>query len=110
VKKTGGKKMKSHFKTIAIAALTIATALLSFKLYAATPTPPKPAQPTQPQIWTPGCVASVPKSWGTFRGASTQSGLAFEDSSGTIRFLTNIPCDGIPSVSLEIHRTAVTTQ
>jgi hypothetical protein len=109
VKKQEGK-MKSRFKTIAIAALTIATALLSFKLYAATPTPPKPAPPTQPQIWTPGCVASVPKSWGTFRGASTQSGLAFEDSSGTIRFLTNIPCDGIPSVSLEIHRTAVTTQ
>jgi hypothetical protein len=103
-------KMKSHFKTIAIAALTIATALLSIKLYAATPTPPKPAQPPQPQVWTPGCVATVPKSWGTFRGASAQSGLAFEDSSGTIRFLTNIPCDGIPSVSLEIHRTAVTTQ
>jgi hypothetical protein len=104
------EKMNTHFKTIAITALTIATALLSFKLYAATPTPPKPAQPPQPQVWTPGCVATVPKSWGTFRGASTQSGLAFEDSSGTIRFLTNIPCDGIPSVSLEIHRTAVTTQ
>ena len=101
--------MKSQFKTIAIAALTFATALLSIKLYAATPAPPKP-QPPQPQVWTPGCVASVPKSWGTFRGASAQSGLAFEDSSGTIRFLTNIPCDGIPSVSLEIHRTTVTTQ
>src|ERR1700722_8380833 len=101
--------MKSHFKTIAIATLTIATALLSFKLFAATPTPPKP-QPPKPQVWTPGCVATVPKSWGTFRGASTQSGLAFEDAAGTIRFLTNIPCDGIPSVSLEIPRTAVTTQ
>jgi hypothetical protein len=58
----------------------------------------------------PGCIASVPKSWGTFRGASTQSGLAFEDASGTIRFLTNIPCQGVPSVSLQITRTAVTTQ
>jgi hypothetical protein len=107
VKKSGGK-MKSQLKTIAIAALTAATVLLSVKLYA-TPNPPKP-QPLNPQVWTPGCVASVPKSWGTFRGASTQSGLAFEDGAGTIRFLTNIPCDGIPSVSLEIHRTAVTTQ
>jgi len=97
--------MKQQLKTIAIATLTLLVALLSFKVYAASPKP----QP-QPQVWTPGCVASVPKPWGTFRGASTQSGLAFEDSSGTIRFLTNIPCDGIPSVSLEIHRTAVTTQ
>jgi hypothetical protein len=74
-------------------------ALVSFKLYAAAPkTPP-------PQIWTPGCVASVPKSWGAFRGASTQSGLAFEDSAGTLRFLTNIPCDGSPVVALEVRRT-----
>ncbi|HEX4380837.1 MAG TPA: hypothetical protein VH022_12420 [Candidatus Acidoferrum sp.] len=102
--------MKSQLKSLAIATLTIATALLSIKLYAATPNPPQPAQPPPPQVWTPGCIASVPKSWGTFRGASAQSGLAFEDSTGTIRFLTNIPCDGIPSVSLEIHRTAVTTQ
>jgi hypothetical protein len=97
--------MKQQLKTIAIATLTLLVALLSFKVYAASPKP----QP-QPQVWTPGCVASVPKSWGTFRGASAQSGLAFEDPNGTIRFLTNIPCDGIPSVSLEIHRTTVTTQ
>jgi hypothetical protein len=97
--------MEPQLKTIAIAALTLLVALLSFKVYAASPKP----QP-QPQVWTPGCIASVPKSWGTFRGASAQSGLAFEDSSGTIRFLTNIPCDGIPSVSLEIHRTTITTQ
>jgi hypothetical protein len=99
--------MKQQLKTIAIATLTLVVALLSFKVYAASP---KPQPPPQPQVWTPGCIASVPKSWGTFRGASTQSGLAFEDSTGTIRFLTNIPCDGIPSVSLEIHRTTVTTQ
>jgi hypothetical protein len=47
-----------------------------------------------------------PKILGAFRGASAQSGLAFEDGAGTIRFLTNIPCDGVPIVSLEIHRTA----
>lgn len=84
--------------TYQIAAVTLLlAAVVSLKMYAASPK--KPA----PQVWTPGCVASVPKSWGTFKGASTQSGRAFEDSAGTLRFLTNIPCDGTPVVSLEIH-------
>jgi hypothetical protein len=83
---------------IAIALLATVT-LASFKTHAAAPKLP------YPQIWTPGCVASVPKSWGAFRGASTQSGLAFEDAVGTLRFLTNIPCDGSPVVALEIRRT-----
>jgi hypothetical protein len=74
--------------------------IISFKVYAATP------KTSAPQVWTPGCVATVPKSWGTYRGGSTQAGLAFEDSAGTLRFLTNIPCDGSPVVALEIHRTA----
>jgi len=94
--------MQLHFKIIAIAVLTITTALLSFKVYAATPKSP---QPPTPQEWTPGCVAGVPKSWGTFRGASAQSGLAFEDASGTIRFLTNVPCSGTPIPSLTVVRT-----
>jgi hypothetical protein len=89
-------------KTISKIALVIFSlfVLVTWKVYAAAPGKP------QPQVWTPGCIASVPRSWGTFRGASSQSGLAFEDSAGTIRFLTNIPCDGTPVVSLEIHRTA----
>jgi hypothetical protein len=94
-----GNKMKFQPKTIAIVVLTITTALLSLKVYAATPNPPKP------QEWTPGCVAGVPEAWGTFRGASAQSGLAFEDASGTIRFLTNVPCSGTPIASLTILRT-----
>jgi hypothetical protein len=83
---------------ITVVALAI-VALVSLKMYAATPE--KPA----PQVWTPGCVASVPKSWGAYKGGSAQSGLAFEDSAGTLRFLTNIPCDGTPAVALEIRRT-----
>lgn len=88
---------KTSHKVTAIA-LVIA-GLISLKMYAATP------KKSAPQVWTPGCVASVPKSWGAFKGASTQSGLAFEDSAGTLRFLTNVPCDGTPVVSLEIRRT-----
>ena len=91
--------MSQTLKIIAIVMITAIVALFSLKVRAASPKPP------QPQTFAPGCVASVPKSWGTFRGASTQSGLAFEDASGTIRFLTNIPCQGVPSVSLQINRT-----
>jgi hypothetical protein len=90
--------MPSFSRTVVIVALTAVVTLVSLRIYAATP---KPA----PQVWTPGCVASVPKSWGAFRGASMQSGLAFEDSAGTLRFLTNIPCDGTPVVALEVRRT-----
>jgi hypothetical protein len=58
-----------------------------------------------PQVWTPGCVSTVPRSWGQFKGGSAQSGLAFEDPAGTLRFVTNIPCDGTSFVALEISRT-----
>jgi hypothetical protein len=87
-------------RTIMVVALVILGALVSLKIYAAAPEKPVP------QVWTPGCVASVPKSWGAYKGGSAQSGLAFEDSAGTLRFLTNIPCDGTPAVALEIRRTA----
>jgi hypothetical protein len=89
---------KSAKKT-ALAALLVLS-LCAFKLYAATP------KKSSPQSWTPGCVASVPRSWGQFRGGSAQTGLAFEDPQGTLRFLTNIPCDGTPVVALEIRRSA----
>jgi hypothetical protein len=38
-----------------------------------------------------GCIAHVPSSWGTFRGASDY-GLAFEDNYGTVRFLARPSC------------------
>jgi hypothetical protein len=57
-----------------------------------------------PQSSFGGCVAAVPQQWGQFKGGSAQSGLAFEDREGTIRFLTNIPCGGTPLVALEIRR------
>ena len=51
------------------------------------------------------CVSYVPRAWGQYRGGSQQSGLAFEDASGTLRFITNVPCDGTPQVALELRRT-----
>jgi len=91
--------VKKTIRTVMVLALAV-VALVSLKIYAATP------KKVAPQVWTPGCVASVPKSWGSYKGGSAQSGLAFEDTAGTLRFLTNIPCGGTPVVSLEIRRTA----
>ncbi len=53
----------------------------------------------------PLCSAQIPSSWGEYKGGSQQSGFAFEDSNGTLRFVTNVPCDGTPQVALELHRT-----
>lgn len=91
--------MKKTLGTAMVVGLVL-VALVSLKIHAATP------KKIEPQLWTPGCVASVPKSWGAYKGGSAQSGLAFEDTAGTLRFLTNIPCDGTPPVALEIRRTA----
>ncbi len=46
----------------------------------------------------------IPSSWGDYKGGSQQSGFAFDDSNGTLRFITNVPCDGTPQVALELHR------
>jgi hypothetical protein len=93
-------KILSKASTLAIIALL---ALIAFRLYttkAATKAATNPAQ-----FWTPGCVATIPKAWGQFKGGDAQSGLAFEDNTGTLRFLTNIPCGGTPQVALEVRRT-----
>jgi hypothetical protein len=34
--------------------------------------------------------------------------LAFQDSAGTLRFFTNIPCGSTPQVALEIRRSNAT--
>jgi hypothetical protein len=51
------------------------------------------------------CVAKVPRTWGEFKGGSSQSGLAFQAPDGTLRFLTNLPCGSQPVVALKIVRT-----
>jgi hypothetical protein len=61
-----------------------------------------------PQFSGSQCVASVPRAWGDYKGGSAQSGLAFQDSAGTLRFVTNLPCGSTPTVALEIRRTGNT--
>ena len=58
-----------------------------------------------------GCVSAVPKTWGSFDGASSY-GLAFEDDKGTVRFVQHPVCGNalnmnnapIPNIDLEIVR------
>lgn len=52
------------------------------------------------------CVSYIPAEWGEFKGGNQQSGLAFQDHSGTLRFVTNLPCDATPQPALEIRRSA----
>jgi len=53
------------------------------------------------------CTAAVPKEWGVYRTGSQQSGLSFEAADGTLRFVTNLPCDGsTPQIALQIRRTS----
>jgi hypothetical protein len=60
------------------------------------------AAPQQPIGY---CISTIPREWGAFRGGSAQSGLAFEDGQGTLRFVTNLPCNGaMPEVALEVRR------
>ena len=88
-------KIFSKASTLAIVTLL---ALIAFRLYTTK------AAPTTAQFWTSGCVGTIPKATGRFKGGDPQSGLAFEDNTGTLRFLTNIPCGGTPLVALEVRR------
>lgn len=50
------------------------------------------------------CAFAVPRAWGDFKGAS-QWGFAFEDSSGTIRVFSQLPCAvGTPHLAVEMRR------
>lgn len=40
------------------------------------------------------CIVAVPKAWGEFKGGSA-FGLAFEDQTGTLRFMLHPPCGSI---------------
>src|ERR1700751_949697 len=45
-----------------------------------------------PQMFQAQCRSFVPLEWGDFKGSSSGFGLAFQDSTGTIRFVTNATC------------------
>ncbi|HTV60485.1 MAG TPA: hypothetical protein VMJ93_16550 [Verrucomicrobiae bacterium] len=86
---------------------TIAIAIGIFMLAAISTSVPR-AKAVNPAVaqFDSSCVSYVPREWGQYRGGSGQSGLAFEDSSGTLRFVTNLPCGAVPVIALEIRRAA----
>jgi hypothetical protein len=67
--------------------------------------PPASVTASAPQFGDSQCVSAVPRSWGQYRGGSSQAGLAFEASDGTLRFVTNLPCGATPIIALEVVRT-----
>ena len=54
----------------------------------------------------PACRSYVPQEWGKYKGSSEHYGVVFQDSSGTLRFITNLPCEATPQIALEIRRGA----
>jgi hypothetical protein len=68
--------------------------------------PPTSTAATNAQFGDSQCVSTVPRSWGQYRGGSSQAGLAFEASDGTLRFVTNLPCGATPVIALEVRRTS----
>jgi len=83
-------------KVLLVILLLIGAKLLFFS--------PKRAK-AAPQEVLGACVANIPQEWGDDVGGSEQSGIAFRDKQGTLRFVTNFPCNGtIPLVALEIRR------
>ena len=63
------------------------------------------SSPLAPMSTNAHCVVSVPREWGEFVGAG-RYGVSFKDESGTLRFVTQLPCglDVTPHVALEIRR------
>ena len=66
----------------------------------------RPATSPQQQNTFGRCIATIPSDWGTYKGYAQGFGLVFEDSSGTLRFIKQLPCglEGTPAVLVEIHR------
>lgn len=52
----------------------------------------------------PACRSYVPEDWGEYKGSSEHYGVVFQDSAGTLRFVTNVPCEATPQIALEIRR------
>lgn len=62
------------------------------------------------QQFPPPCQVSIPAEWGELKGVSEKIGMVFEDRTGTIRIIANMPCDtpgailNRPYVQVEIRR------
>jgi hypothetical protein len=92
------KLIALKFLVVAILVLLVSTAL---------DVPPTKAGAQTVYGYT--CFSYIPAEWSEFKGGNQQSGLAFQDHAGTLRFVTNLPCDSTPQPALEIRRTTPKT-
>lgn len=64
----------------------------------------------QQQQFPPPCEVTIPSEWGDLKGVSEKIGMVFEDKSGTIRVISDMPCTtpgavlSRPLVQVEIRR------
>ena len=64
----------------------------------------------QPKQFPYPCTVLIPADWGEYAGTATGAGMVFEDSSGTLRIISDIPCSidggvsGTPRIIAEIRR------
>jgi len=75
----------------ALATLVLAAAIGGYQLRAH-------AQ-QQPQQFPKPCTVIIPEEWGEYAGTATGTGMVFEDSHGTLRIISDIPCSIDGSVS-----------
>jgi len=87
-------KTSARLLTVAVVLLTAANWFYARKAKAA-----------PQQVFQAACRSFVPLEWGEYKGSSSGFGVAFQDSTGTLRFVTNVTCEGVPPVALEIRRT-----
>jgi hypothetical protein len=52
----------------------------------------------------PACRSFVPPEWGEYKDSSEHYGVVFQANDGTLRFITNVPCEATPQIALEIRR------
>lgn len=91
-------KTTARLLVAAVVLLTAANWFYARRVTAAAKTAP------QSSFAQAACRSYVPPEWGEYKGSSSGFGVAFEDSSGTLRFVTNVACEGVPPVALMIQR------
>jgi hypothetical protein len=89
--------MKKSTRRLLVAAVALLVASSWFLACKAT---------AKPQIvyGQPACTTYVPPSWGEYVGTSEHYGMVFKDNQGTLRFVTNVPCETVPQVALQVKR------
>lgn len=88
-------RKSARILVVAVLLLTALNWLYARKARAAAP---------QTVFGQPACRSFVPPEWGDYKGSSEHYGVVFQANDGTLRFVTNVPCEATPQIALEIRR------